>query len=224
MVDVRLPERWLNDRRILLLGAEDFRTYVIALMWAVANRTDGSVTREDLALMPRVSDGSVQRFTDLGLWTPDGQGWLIDDFSTTQTSKHDLEVLENARRRDREKKQRQRSSSSSGGESTCPSFGTVPGDVPGDVSQGHDRQAGKAGKEKTGSTLESMPRTASKAPTSTSSVAAPVSDPWTEPGPWADDAQPAAEALNERVFDDGIRRREVVVGNKHSWVPVEEVS
>jgi hypothetical protein len=148
MVDARIPERWLNDRRILLLSDDEYRTYFTALVWAVANRTDGAITHDDLALMPRISAQAAQqaahRFADLGLWAPDSQGWLIEDFADTQTSRGELEVLENNRRRDREKKQRQRSASKEEAPSSSP--GTVPGDVPRDVSPGHHRQAGQAGK------------------------------------------------------------------------------
>jgi hypothetical protein len=101
MTDARLPERWLNNRRLLRLSDEDFRSFVMALVWSVSNRTDGRVEPEDLALIPTFTVGAPDALVNAGLWTRLDYGWRIDDFLETQTSKHDLEVLENNRRRDR---------------------------------------------------------------------------------------------------------------------------
>ena len=40
MTDARLPERWLNDRRLQRHSADHYRAFVNALLWSVANRTD----------------------------------------------------------------------------------------------------------------------------------------------------------------------------------------
>ena len=129
MTDSRLPERYLNDRRINRLSAEHFRSYVMATLWSVSNRTDGVLTAEDLALIPGFSTTAPAAFEAADLWVGIEGAWTIDDFAVTQTSKHDLEVLDNARRADREKKRRQRAKPDG------PTF-SAPGDDPGDVSRG----------------------------------------------------------------------------------------
>lgn len=143
MVDARMPERYLADRRIGRLTDSEFRSYVTAMIWSVSNRTDGLVVVDDLPLIPLFSTSAVIKFMALALWIEVGDGrWLIADFEQTQTSKHELEVLDNMRKRDREKKQRQRIAKTGAG----PSFGDVPGDVPGDASPGHDRQDRQEGR------------------------------------------------------------------------------
>jgi hypothetical protein len=129
MTDSRLPERYLNDRRINRLTPEHFRAYVMATLWSVSNRTDGVLTVEDLALIPGFSTTAPAALEAADLWVWIDGVWTIEDFATTQTSKHDLEVLDNARRADREKKRRQRAKPDG------PTFST-PGDDPGDVSRG----------------------------------------------------------------------------------------
>jgi hypothetical protein len=139
MTDARFPERWLNDRRILRLPADDFRLFTFSLTWTVANRTDGRIYDDDLALIPGGDAGRPDRLVKAGLWERIADYWLITDFADTQTSRADLEVLDNARRRERAKKRRQRASR-----------GTVPGDVPGDIS-GDSTRTGQArtGKDST---------------------------------------------------------------------------
>jgi hypothetical protein len=141
VTDARFPERFLTDRRVLRLSAVDFRSYVTSLTWSVANRTDGVILPEDLDLIPHFAPGSPSGLVEQSLWVEADSGWTIADWDATQTSKHELEVLENARRREREKKKRQRST---------PTFpkGTVPGDVPGDVSLGKAQD--RTGKDRQG--------------------------------------------------------------------------
>lgn len=138
MTDVRLPERWLNDRRLLRLSDPAFRLFVTALAWSVANRTDGALDDADLSLIPRADAGCANELVTAGLWRHHRDTWFIADFAVTQTSAHDLEVLENARRRDREKKARQRASKRDSAEGASP--GTVPRDSTGQDRQGQDRQ------------------------------------------------------------------------------------
>jgi hypothetical protein len=135
VVDARFPEAWLADRRLLRLSAEGFRLFVVALLWSVANRTDGRVDREDLVLMPGTDSGRTPELEKAGLWVPREDGsWLIADFARTQTSRDELEVLENARRREREKKARQRAEKA----------GTVPREVPPGQSPGTAQEGRKA--------------------------------------------------------------------------------
>lgn len=149
MTDARLPEKWLSDRRLSRLSDEHFRAYMQALLFSVSNRTDGVIEPEDIELIPHFATGAVNAFLANGLWTGRDHGWLITDFKATQTTRHELEVLENARARERRKKQRQRSKAAdedSGGESA------VPGDSPGGQAPGTAQagRQGKAGQESTG--------------------------------------------------------------------------
>ncbi|KZS65598.1 hypothetical protein [Mycobacterium pseudokansasii] len=133
MTDARLPERWLSNRKLIRLSDSHFRSFVTALLWSVSNRTDGRIEREDLALIPNFAVGAPAAFVEAGLWTPMDHGWLISEFVVTQTSRDELEKLDNTRRRAREKKARQRAAKSAeknAGDSD------VPGDSPGDRSPG----------------------------------------------------------------------------------------
>lgn len=140
MSDFRFTGRWLNDRRVMSLAGDDFKSFVTAGAWMVENRTDGQVTAEDLDYIPLFNKSSVKKFVDVGLWQQRGTGWLMSDYHATQTSRAEFETLENNRRREREKKARQRANKDS-----------VPGDVPGDMSQGTAQaRQGQAGKDKKG--------------------------------------------------------------------------
>ena len=150
-MDARMPERYLVDRRIVRLTDAQRSSYLMATLWSVSNRTDGRIERADLALIPTFDQGSVDALVRAGLWERDASSdaWLIDDYMTTQTSRADFEVLENARRADREKKRRQRAA-----KAESDSRGASPGHVPGD-STGKDRQ----GKDRQGQASERAQRT-----------------------------------------------------------------
>ena len=114
MTDARFPERWLNDRRVLRLSDAGFRLYLMALTWSVANRTDGVLYDDDLMLMVTVDPRRAAELEKAGLWRREKDYWVIVEFTGTQSSRNDLEVLENTRRREREKKARQRARRSPG--------------------------------------------------------------------------------------------------------------
>ena len=130
MTDARFPERWLNDRRVLRLSDAAFRLFVCGLAWSVANKTDGYLSDEDLALIPGVNLEAAEALYDAELWWGHMHGAQITVFEETQTSRADLAVLANARRRQRDKKRRQRAKA-------------VPGDVPGH-SSGDSTRTGQA--------------------------------------------------------------------------------
>lgn len=144
MTDARLPERWLVDRRLLKLTDSAYRTFHTALLWSVANRTDGRFDTDDIELMPRARVTDVVELESAGLLTRDGSQFVLPDFSATQTSRNELEVLENTRRREREKKARQRADKTLVPQD-CPP-GHPPVRVPGTAQAG--RQAGQEGQEK----------------------------------------------------------------------------
>src|SRR4051812_26062008 len=142
MTDARLPERWLNDRRVIRLTDGAFRTFVTSLVWSVANRTDGVIDPDDLDLVHGASRDKVPELVAAGLYEPHGSVHLIVDFTATQTSRDQLLRLENVRRQEREKKARQRARKSEESEHLSPGMspGTPsPGTVPGDRT-GQDRQ------------------------------------------------------------------------------------
>ncbi|WP_405372290.1 MULTISPECIES: hypothetical protein [unclassified Microbacterium] len=135
-MDARIPERYLMDRRIVRLSASARASYFMATLWAVSNRTDGRIERDDIALIPTFDAASVDALVDAELWNVgDGDTWIIADYLSTQTSRADFEVLENARRADREKKRRQRAAKSAN-ESPGASPGHVPRDSTGEARRG----------------------------------------------------------------------------------------
>lgn len=145
MADARVPERYLNDRRILRLSPAARSSLIMATVWAVSNRTDGLIERDDIPLIPTFDQSTVDALVSAGLLTVSGaDAWIITDYERDQTSRAEFEVLENMRRRERTKKRRQRSKEgdSPGGHSP----GTVPGDSTGKARQGQARQ-GRQGEE-----------------------------------------------------------------------------
>lgn len=143
MTDARLPDRWLLDRRFHRLDDRSFRSYVMALLWAVLNETDGVINDDDLALIPKFAREAIPALLMADLWEvrddTDGIGWRIGDFATTQTSKDDLEVLRNARAAGARKKKRQRQRQKP--ESTGTSRGRVPRDMSPGTAQARTGQA-----------------------------------------------------------------------------------
>jgi len=141
-VDARYPERWLTDRRVLRLSDPAHRLFVTALVWSVANRSDGVITDEDLELLPRVDSRCVWELADAALWLRalDSSAWLITDYEATQTTRDDLDRAEQARRAARDKKRRQRSSRGRPG-------GRQHGDVPEDTTRQGKAKARQGGLE-----------------------------------------------------------------------------
>jgi hypothetical protein len=124
--DARFPERWLNDRRVLRLSDAAFRLFVCGLAWSVANKTDGYLSDEDLALIPGVNLEAAAALYDAELWWGHMHGAQITVFEETQTSRDDLETLARGRRTQRDKKRRQRAAQAA-------RAAAVPGDSSGDT-------------------------------------------------------------------------------------------
>jgi hypothetical protein len=145
VTDARFPERWLHDRRVLRLSDSAFRVFVTSLAWSVSNRTDGVLDEADLTLLPCLDVSCVDELAKSGLWRCEGGGWVIVDYVTTQTTRDELDLLDQNRRVAREKKQRQRSKARVGsrlqspGRSRGRSTGTVPGDCAGQERPGQER-------------------------------------------------------------------------------------
>jgi hypothetical protein len=147
VTDARYPERWLADRRLLLLSDQAHRLFVTGLVFSVANRTDGRLTDADLELMPRVDTTSVHELVDSRLWRREADHWLIVEFEATQTTRSELETLEKLRAAERDKKRRQRAKQAE--ERSRP--GDSPRDSPrgtsGGTALGQDKDKVKAGQE-----------------------------------------------------------------------------
>lgn len=148
MTDARFPERYLSDRRVLRLTADEFRGWAFATIWSVSNRTDGVILSDELPLVPFMTAATAQKLEASGLWLASDAGWVIADFPDTQTSRNDLEVLDNMRRAQREKKQRQRAAKAGASTGLAPSFSDVPGDSTGGPYPGTSR--GRVPEDKTG--------------------------------------------------------------------------
>lgn len=146
MTDCRMPERWLSDRRVLRLSGDAFKLLGIAMMFSVANRTDGEIHDDDVPLLPAVDAAYFAELesNDLVECTP--TGWFLLDFAATQTSRQELEKNEESRRLDRERKARERAEKAAAkvadsGQSPGPSTGPSAGRPTGQPRQG---KAGKA--------------------------------------------------------------------------------
>jgi hypothetical protein len=108
MTDARFPERWLNDRRVLRLSDAAFRLFVCGLAWSVANKTDGYLSDEDLALIPGVNLEAAEALYDAELWWSHMHGAQITEFEDTQSSRDELDALAARRRNDRRRKAAER--------------------------------------------------------------------------------------------------------------------
>jgi len=93
VTDAHFPERWLNDRRILRLPPEAFRFFVLSLTWSVANRTDGVIYDDDLALIPGADSGAIDVLAKADLWKRTADYWLIMVYDDTQTTAEKLDEL-----------------------------------------------------------------------------------------------------------------------------------
>lgn len=217
-----------------------FRTLVEMLTFSNRKLLDCLIPKDDLRRFAKNPEAVVELAA--GGWIVDqGSSWQIRFHAAYQPGREQVVKLqevsrENGRRGGRPRKPtREMKPNDLSGTRVGTGVGFVDKEETQPETQPATQQVGTglASYGSNGSETEKTPRSAPagtlqpqapKSPTSTSSVVAPVSDPWAEPGPWADDAQPPAADSKVRDFGDGIRRREVVVGNKHSWVPVEEAS
>lgn len=108
VTDARLPERWLNDRRIQQLSPEAFFAFSNALMWSASNRTDGVIKSAELELIPRCKSAHADELTEAGLLKKRRDGWLITDYASTQRSREQLENDDKYRQREAERVRRLR--------------------------------------------------------------------------------------------------------------------
>lgn len=110
MTNANLPDRWLSDRRFRRENLSDaaFRAYVNSRIYAVGNRTEGVIEPADIRFIPDFDRAAVPELIENHLWEPLGRdhGWLIADFSTTQTGKDLLASYEKRKAYDRQRQAR----------------------------------------------------------------------------------------------------------------------
>lgn len=110
MVDVRIPERDMNDRAIVRLTPAARHDYWSLMLLSTSMRSDGSIEAEDLPMIPWGVNGST--FAELerhGLLKRTGaKAWLLTRFQATQTAANELEAMEAVRNYERIKKARGR--------------------------------------------------------------------------------------------------------------------
>lgn len=200
MTDARMPDRWLNDRRLLRLSDAAHRLYITGLLWSVTNRTDGHLDATDLSLLPSVDVTRTQELVTAGLWdeAPTG-GYVMGDFPATQTSATELGRLDRIRRQDRERQARKRAAGKAEG-SAHPrdSHAGRPADSHADDSSGQHR----TGKARTGQDRSTTPH--ARNTTSSAPDAGPPSSSssWPEPTRNGHRHDVRAEALAARGWDE----------------------
>lgn len=147
-MDARYPERYLHDRRLARLTDAEHRAYVLALVWSVANRTDGVIAVGDLDALPRaVNREALAGLERAELATEqllDGDlVWLLTDYTETQSTRAELDSLDAARRAKRANAARVRAEKAAHGLSAV-AFTTEDRQERGQDRQGKDRPSTKA--------------------------------------------------------------------------------
>ena len=166
------------DVRIARASDEAFRSYCLALMWSVSNRTDGVLLPDDLNLIPGFRRGTPSELVAAGLWTPQPKGWLIADFENTQTTRAQLEAADRARVHEREKKRRQREAKRQAEtEVSTSTDSVVPGDIPRDVPTDNTGQA-RTGQAFTKATTSERPLTPVPDPAALPTAGSPCPCGW----------------------------------------------
>lgn len=210
MTDARFPERWLNDRRIMRLSPRDFRSFVVALTYSVANKTDGRLDLADLEACPGFNLESIPALVSAGLWLElDRPGtWAMVEFIETQTTRAQLDAL--ARKREAERiRQAEHRARIAAQRANSVSAGSEPvtRDVTRDVTANHSR----TGQDRTGQALRSehvptndddqRERPLTPSQDSSSSRPAQVSRQ-TEPEPAEDDGWPEVRRPGSQLAHD----------------------
>lgn len=93
----RLDDGFHQHPKILALSDAAHRLFVDTLNWAVANLTDGHVpTYLPNVCLPhgntKTRRGAAGELVAAGLWTLNGDGWLIHDFDVYQETKEEVQA------------------------------------------------------------------------------------------------------------------------------------
>lgn len=183
MSDVRIPYRYLADRRINQLTDGAFRGFVNSFAWSVEQRTDGVILRDDIPLIPRLSVKHVAEFVRVELWIPiDSSSWQIADYKATQTTKDAFEKLDAIRAAAAQKKRDQRAKAAAEKRGVEFSPGDMSRDSPGDIRKGTAQDSDTQGQSDW--TVAPIPR----------SQALPPTEEWSPPI--------TADSGSGEVFDD----------------------
>jgi len=92
-----------------VLSDSGYRSYIAALMYSVANRTDGAIEKSDLPHIPNFDSADIPELVGGDLLEPRADAWLIADYSATQSSRSLLESYEHRKAWDRDRKAKQAS-------------------------------------------------------------------------------------------------------------------
>lgn len=107
MTWVKLDDGFADHPKIVRAGPTAAWLHVAALCYCARHLTDGRIAANKvrtLTELPRISN-EIRRLTATGLWTKDGDDYVIHDYLKYQPSRADVEAI---RDREREKKRRQR--------------------------------------------------------------------------------------------------------------------
>ena len=130
MTDTRIPDRWMQQGRFRRLTDRQFRSYFVALVWTVSERTEGVVRPEDVGLIVDFDAEAIPVFLESRLWRKVRSGWLIVDFDETQTTRAELDAIDVRRAADRERKKVERAAAR---EAKLAASTSADGDVHSDV-------------------------------------------------------------------------------------------
>lgn len=101
VVDARLPERWLLDERMYGLSDSAWRLFTGALMWCNQQQTDGVLTTRAYRFMypDVVTEDMVAELVSEELWRTTSTGFVVADWTVTQTAAADLAARREKSRR-----------------------------------------------------------------------------------------------------------------------------
>jgi hypothetical protein len=91
---VPLDVGYAEDHKIIAAGPVAELLYIRSLAFVKRARSDGWLSRNQLAAVsPRISNRAraVQRLCDVGLWTPNGDGWYITAWSRHNQPANDIQ-------------------------------------------------------------------------------------------------------------------------------------
>lgn len=107
MTNANLPGRWITAPVFDDLTDKAWRVFTYSLMHGAEQGTDGRISARALRLLhpEGVDAGVVQELVTAGLWEVSGTGWMVVDWTKTQST---AEQVEHYRARSRTKKAKQR--------------------------------------------------------------------------------------------------------------------
>ena len=91
----RLDDQFHTNPKLTGLRDGTFRLYVNALVWSVANLTDGRIPRANVPSLvpvtrPQYAYYRASQLVTAGLWKQDGDDWIIHNFGDYQLTKDEI--------------------------------------------------------------------------------------------------------------------------------------